>query len=128
MGTNAARTASWAALILVVANGFAAAQTWTPAPVQVGPRIPGTQAYDVARGRTVLFGGAFTIHGLLLAADDTWEHDGSHWTRVATATQPSAVGSTPRMVFDFGRARMVLLGGNGSTWEYNGMDWTQRFP
>lgn len=48
----------------------------------IGPTArsgPG-MAFDIAGGRTVLFGG--TGGGELLLAD-TWEWDGSEWTRMA---------------------------------------------
>jgi hypothetical protein len=83
--------------------------------------------YDSARRRIVLFGGA----GVGLAPlGDTWEYDGSDWTRIMVPTSPP-----PRMyhhlAYDSTRSRTVLFGGSpgsGShtdTWEYNGASWTQ---
>ncbi len=86
-------------------------------------------AYDLARGRTVMFGGwdlAFTFLG------QTWEWDGTDWQDMAPANAPS-----PRllaaMAYDTARGVTVLFGGldqNGrrnDTWEWDGTDWTQRF-
>jgi hypothetical protein len=90
-------------------------------------------AYDSARARVVLFGGA----DLQLAAgplNDTWEWDGQIWIQV------SDIGPSPRtlhaMAYDSARQRLVLFGGLlpgaedqlktfGDTWEWNGEYWTQ---
>ncbi len=84
-------------------------------------------AYDVARQRTVLFGGGA---GMGEFFDETWEYDGAAWTNVSPETSPS-----PRhfamLAYDEARERTVLFGGStgpmqlGDTWEYDGTTWTQ---
>jgi hypothetical protein len=49
---------------------------------RTGPRL----VYDVARGRTVLSGGAA---GNWVVQDDVWEYDGLTWTPRAVAPAPS---------------------------------------
>lgn len=81
-------------------------------------------AYDNLRRRTVLFGGA----GMgSLQYNDTWEWDGTRWTRIDTVSSPP-----PRqggaMAFDPTRGTIVLFGGLGTsaladTWEYAGSTW-----
>jgi hypothetical protein len=85
---------------------------------------PTSLAFDILRGRTVLFG----IDGSNSLAE-TWEYDGSTWTQVSPATSPAPGGT---MAFDVVRGRTVLLGSNSGTplltfltWEYDGATWTQ---
>ena len=88
-------------------------------------------AYDAARQRVVLFGGASgTIH-----LSDTWEFDGTNWL------QRSSGGPSPRrdhaMAYDSARGRTVLFGGindqspglffYNDTWEWNGQVWVEYF-
>src|SRR5262249_403249 len=59
--------------------------TWTQvASAGPGPRAKARLAYELARQRTLLFGGAGT--GLYSLAD-TWEWDGSTWTQLAKTQQ-----------------------------------------
>jgi len=85
-----------------------------------------TTAFDSTRGVTVLFGG---LDGS--RAGETWEWDGSTWTRRATT------GPSPRqghaLAFDSARGVTVLFGGfegsghlSGQTWEWDGITWTLR--
>jgi hypothetical protein len=102
---------------------------------QPPPRSPaGGMAYDSARRRVVMFGGA---DGGIPPQSDTWEWDGTSWSlRVA-----SQFGPSPRlahaMCYDEARRRVVLFGGNdgnvggvftyfGDTWEWDGVSWAQR--
>jgi hypothetical protein len=84
-------------------------------------------AYDVARQRTVLFGGG----GAPLA--DTWEWDGSNWTLRSPTSRPPARRSHA-MTYDVTRQRTVLFGGYdgtrglSDTWEWDGSNWTLRSP
>lgn len=121
---------------------------WNPV-YSSGPstRYGTAMAYDSARRRTVLFGGegkssltansekeTATIRDNLLK--DTWEWDGTSWTRVAT-TGPSA-RANHAMAYDSARGRVVLFGGGlgvskpsgeedliGDTWEWDGRIWTR---
>ncbi|MBL9128263.1 MAG: hypothetical protein JNL97_11470, partial [Verrucomicrobiales bacterium] len=90
--------------------------------------------YDSLRGVTVLFGGiGATPEAGNFYRNDTWEYDGSRWTRRTPADAPS-----PRadfgMTYDRHRGRVVLFGGSkadpssgrisdGETWEYDGTNW-----
>src|SRR5262249_52813903 len=65
-------------------------------------------AYDSARGRTVLLGGVGAVPPNV-AFQDTWEWDGTDWTRRATASSPPArYGHV--LAFDAVRGRTVLFG------------------
>lgn len=80
-------------------------------------------AYDSARGVTVLFGGLrFPLIGLEDYSNDTWEWNGTAWTRL-NIVGPSARAEMA-MAYDSIRQRVVLFGGRGSyvgflndTWE-----------
>lgn len=88
--------------------------------------------YNATRGRFVAFGGSAgrgQVHG------DTWEYDGTHWTKFAGSSPPAR--QSPAMVYDAKRGRTVLFGGLGAgggqrppslgdTWEFDGKAWTQR--
>lgn len=98
-------------------------------------RLAHALAFDSARGVTVLFGGSSAcdpMFGCTLYGD-TWEWDGTSWSRRIPATSPS-----PRLnvalAFDSARGRTVLFGGRTSvgasseTWEWDGSSWTPLFP
>ncbi len=103
--------------------------TWvqrTPAtspPAREGPAM----AYDSARGRVVLFGGADRT-GLPLA--DTWEWDGDTWIQRTPSTSPRG-REYHAMAYDSARGRAVIFGGYGGgplftdTWEWDGNTWVQ---
>jgi hypothetical protein len=82
-------------------------------------------AYDSARDRIVLFGGA-------PGHSDTWEWDGTTWLqRTPPLSPPQRYGHA--MAYDSARGWVVLFGGTGSgtlndTWEWNGATWLQRTP
>jgi CSLREA domain-containing protein/uncharacterized repeat protein (TIGR01451 family)/prepilin-type N-terminal cleavage/methylation domain-containing protein len=108
--------------------------TWTDVTAAVGPsaRYASSMAYDSARGKIVLFGGY--VGATSATTNETWEWDGSAWTKMAPASSPGAryYGA---MAFDSSRGKTVLFGGSYSsppspsvslndTWEYNGSTWT----
>ncbi len=86
--------------------------------------------YDPARDRFVAFGGSA---GRGQAHGDTWEYDGTAWTKVAVAGPPARQAHA--MVYDAQRRRVVLFGGMGvpaegqppplfgDTWEFDGSNW-----
>jgi hypothetical protein len=89
-------------------------------------------AYDDARAKTILFGGACRTQGPA-PPTDTWAWSGAGWTRVAS-DGPSARIST--MMYDGARQQIVLFGGIGlplipgetqplfdDTWTWNGAGW-----
>jgi hypothetical protein len=88
-------------------------------------------AYDRARERIVLFGGAATVDGGSISGA-TWSWDGATWTELALAAQPSPRW-THGMVYDDARERVVLFGGQSDsagnalddTWEWDGSAWTE---
>ncbi|MCA8978005.1 MAG: hypothetical protein KDC98_24985 [Planctomycetes bacterium] len=108
------------------------AATWSQRTPTRSP--PPTQfaaiAYDVARGRTVLFGGS-TSFGI---SDQVWEWDGVDWSDVTPL-----VGPAPRlgaaMAYDFGNGTVAMFGGarafaastyENDVWDWDGVAWTQR--
>ena len=92
-------------------------------------------AYDMARNRVVLFGGAAGV-GSGTDNDETWEWDGVTWMQMQPTSRPSARRGAS-MTYDPTRGVCVLFGGGvtGSgtsvlddTWEWNGSTWTQFMP
>lgn len=125
------------------ANGSVLGDTWewksaTPNPVgwtSMAIAAPSARdrlgmAFDVARSRIVIFGGA---DGAGVAQSDTWTYDGVTWTQVMPATTPPARYGQA-MAYDSARNVVVMFGGQGAsgkindTWEWNGVDWTQVMP
>lgn len=97
--------------------------TWRHATPPVAPpsRILHAQAFDGARGETVIFGGQ-SVGGTL---GDTWLWNGSNWRQAA------GPGPSPRpgamMAFDSTRNRVVLVGGHlaDGHWEWDGVAWQE---
>ena len=90
---------------------------WTeikPSAGTPGARYGAQVAVDPRTSKVELFGGLrLDVNGLIstqVYADDTWEFDGSKWTRVATDGMPEA-RENGRMDFDYSRNEMVLFGG-----------------
>jgi hypothetical protein len=97
----------------------------TPSPAGPTTRFQHAMAFDPSRNRVVLFGGfAGTARG------DTWEWDGSVWTKVSQS------GPSPRywhaMAYDEMNQRVVLFGGYngttrmGDTWLWDGTSWAEQ--
>jgi hypothetical protein len=76
------------------------------APPALGARNAHAMAYDAARGRVTLFGGADegSVRG------DTWGWDGKRWQQLATEGPPPR--TFPVMAYDSAHARVLLFGGN----------------
>jgi hypothetical protein len=93
------------------------------------PRGDFAMAYDSARQRTVLFGGATSSGPDATVFGDTWEWDGENWVQVAD------FGPQPRrshaMAYDENQARVALFGGAtktallSDTWAWDGETWVQ---
>ncbi len=105
--------------------------TWTRRFVTgPSPRSDHAMAYDSARRVTVLFGGDTGGGAGGTLSDETWEWNGTAWTRRIVAGP--AARSQHAMAYDAARGVTVLFGGyrngveNGETWEWNGTSWTQR--
>jgi hypothetical protein len=106
-------------------------QTWTSFTEQgPGAREGALMVYDVARAKTVLFGGAVNLE----IKSDTWEWDGNTWTQV------SETGPAPRfpgaMVYDPIRHEVLLYSGHfaettgafidyDDLWAWNGEAWRE---
>jgi hypothetical protein len=85
---------------------------WTLVTTASAPhaRFWATMAFDSQRGRTILFGGDHIQPYSLGESNDTWEWDGSQWTRDWTAAAP-AIRSGHAMAYDSNRGRLVVFGG-----------------
>ena len=121
-----------------VVNGRAKAQephvAWTqlfPA-VAPGAREAHATTYDSFRKELLLFGGAQAGSEL----NDTWVFDGTKWTKKTPGQSPGP-RSGASLAYDSVRGKAVLFGGYRSgvgggstaeTWEWDGDNWTQRFP
>jgi hypothetical protein len=121
-------------------DGGKSAETWlwdgtvwtqVNSPNQPEPRDEHSMVYDSTRQRVVLFGG----HGLVTndELNDTWEWDGTQWTKIDTAVSPPVIQACG-LAFDSTRNVVVMFGGtdggteSDDTWEYNGSTWTQITP
>lgn len=107
-------------------NGSSWSQATTTGPAT---RFGHAMAYDAARQRVILFGGYGGSGEIKTLLQDTWEWNGSAWSKMAST------GPTPRqfhsMSFDPVRQRVVLFGGRGQDgtslddlWEWNGTSWS----
>lgn len=119
---NGRRSLLALAFALLSPEGFAQL-SW--APYARGPSVTPFNhpalAYDLARGRTVLF-----VH------DETWESDGTTWSQRLSSPSPRVI-DTALLAYDSRRSVTVLLGidrqfGSYVTWEWDGASWTRRFP
>jgi hypothetical protein len=87
-------------------------------------------AYDPKRRRTVMFGGQTQIISGQIVSNETWEWDGTHWTKIDVPRSPSARANS-QLAYDPRRQRVVMHGGMGQqdfdltdSWEYDGARWT----
>ncbi len=88
--------------------------------------------YDSRRDRFVAFGGSGAQRSV---NGDTWEYDGTTWTKLDIAGPPARLGHA--MVYDSRRGRTVVIGGMGAApqgeqppryddvWEFDGRAWTK---
>ncbi len=109
---------------------------WTKrTPIASAPaRFAPGMTYDPVRRRTVVFGGDPTGGGKCL--DDTWEWDGTTWSR----KQPTAVPAAryrPGIAFDTTRNQVLMFSGNSGTpdfagltdtWSFDGTNWARLAP
>src|SRR5262249_33727606 len=84
--------------------------------------------YDPVRRVTVMFGGSSALGDF----GETWEWDGTNWSRRSPETSPPA-RSGHGMVYDSTRHRVVLYGGAAGLlhplddmWGWDGVTWTER--
>lgn len=81
-------------------------------------RSSARMAFDAARGKVVLYGGA--QNGTTF--DDTWEWDGASWSLAPVVAKPSPRKASG-LTYDSARRVTVLVGGSSATpepWEWNG--------
>jgi hypothetical protein len=92
--------------------------------------------HDPVRGVTVMYGGLNTSFFGGPSVDQTWEFDGTTWTRIFPVTTPGGLGNYG-MSYDVVRQRVVLYGGaansffpiaEAGTWEFDGTNWTAMMP
>lgn len=124
------------------------AETWTwdgiawslVTPLTTSPpaRRNHAMTHSIATGQTMVWGGIASGTAL----GDTWIWDGSDWSNVVTATTPYANGThngslLNGLVYDGARQRFVLTWGTypgglnlteTETYEFDGVDWTNRGP
>ena len=82
------------------------AQAWQlVTPAMPTARFAHAVAFDVARSRTLLFGGAIAAGPF----GDTWEYDGTSWSQRVQPVSPLARHSHA-LAYDASRARVVLFG------------------
>ncbi len=98
------------------------------------PRRNHAMAYDSARQKVVLFGGAVGYGEDSVPLGDTWEWDGQTWTQVTTSGPSARSGCA--MAYDPVKQRAVLFGGRNQyitgvseeflndTWEWDGSTWS----
>lgn len=91
----------------------------------VRPRVSHGMAFDIRRGRLVVFGGEARGPGSTLpTVDETLEWNGATWQIEKLMVAPSPrVG--PAMAYDSAAGEVVLFGGADSadTWRWNGTRW-----
>ena len=93
-------------------------------------RVLHAMAYDEARGRVVLFGGASLASGKPEPLGDTWEWDGRTWHRIDVAG-PGARDHAAMAYSPAHRAIVLHSGGTpatgmlADTWRYDGRAWTR---
>jgi cysteine-rich repeat protein len=98
-------------------------------PMSPSARSGHRLAYDLARSRTVMFGGE--VNGAPRA--DTWEWDGATWRDVSTAIGPTQ-RSAHAFAYDPVRRVTVMFGGAAAfeplddTWEWDGTAWKEITP
>jgi probable HAF family extracellular repeat protein len=83
---------------------------------------------DPQRGKVVLYGGAYYDCGATTDFADTWEWDGSSWTKMADAPNRPSTNRGVALAYDAGAGTVLAFGGYGSneTWEWNGLTWDRQ--
>lgn len=124
----------------ISANGIQLGDTWTfdgvawlqqwPAASPAARALPAI-TFDPARNTVLLFGGRSATFAEL---SDTWEWTGATWMQSQPLHVPPG-RSGAAMAYDTLRQRAVMFGGScfqmgpcwrGDTWEWDGVDWTDR--
>lgn len=128
------------------AAGFSApADTWrwtgsnwqqlSPTASPTG-RAGGAMVWHELAGVWVMYGSNNTSFFGGPSGNQTWEFNGSTWTQRFPTNSPGGL-ALMGAAYDGARDRMVVYGGvansqfpiaEARTWEYNGIDWTEKFP
>jgi N-acetylneuraminic acid mutarotase len=111
--------------------------SWTEQKPAASPSARQGAVAATLNGRVVLFGGATAAADFASLQNDTWEWDGTTWTKLSPQTSP-----TPRryaLVATLGDV-IVLFGGQAEgansfdsaylndTWTWDGVSWTELAP
>jgi N-acetylneuraminic acid mutarotase len=113
--------------------------TWTQLAPPVSPDARSRHSMATVGNKVVLFGGAPLFNGVPVrrtVSNDTWEWDGSNWTRLTPATRPPARHGAAMATCG---EKAVMFGGNGQQapspqqylrdmWEWDGSTWKQLPP
>jgi hypothetical protein len=108
-------------------------QRWTRiSSAGPSPRSLASLTYDAGRQRVVLYGGQTGAFPNITVLHDTWEWDGTSWSRRATTGPSTRVHQV--LAFDRARGKVVLYGGFSlaaseelrDIWEWDGTAWTQQ--
>jgi galactose oxidase-like protein len=104
--------------------------TWTPQspPSTPGRREGAVMVFDTATNQLVLFGGTFGENGascnIHVLFNDTWNYDGTTWTRLAPSVSPP-MRFGPAAVYNPPTGQIILFGGESprlvplqETWAY----------
>lgn len=89
----------------------------TTATAPIARRYP-VMGYDPTRHITVMAGGSS------VGNTDTWEYDGTDFTKITTAHTPNVFCGS--LVYDTQLGKFVLFSTDTTVWEYDGTDWTKR--
>jgi hypothetical protein len=103
---------------------------WTQLFPATNPTLQNASAaYDADTATTVMFAsnaGVDTCNPSVMG--ETWEWNGSDWTRLHPAHAPDECAGlhTNRITYDAARRQIVMTAGNGydATWIWNGTDWS----
>ena len=109
-------------------------ETWRLVSIDGPPRKEHRMAYDVARDRTVLYGGRSVVgwKNGYINEDELWEWDGASWSHIETGSAEPLIIFT--MVYDRERRKIIRHGGvanqdfassDPATYEWDGANWTQ---
>ncbi len=110
--------------------------TWNELTPTTRPeaRSNGVMTLDSNRGVVVLFGGTDPNAATGVAYDDTWEWNGTNWTKIAADVHPAGRYNAS-VTFDARNKRFSVFGGqdangdaNGEIWYWQGSAWTQATP
>ncbi|MEZ0310684.1 MAG: hypothetical protein ACAI38_02865 [Myxococcota bacterium] len=102
-----------------------------PTTLKPEARTEHATAYDLKRGRTIMFGGQDDAGKL----QDVWEWDGTRWDFVIVGGESPSPRAGHAMAYDAARGVTVMFGGltvegtlSDETWIWNGNAWRKATP